>query len=78
MDILNKINELVLMGYTVSFKPYPFDLVCIKMTYDNYYHANHMLTIPCKVKAEYILLILDELRFKIEKMIYEEKMNDTD
>lgn len=76
MEILNKISQLVLMGYTISFKSYPLDLLYIEMTYDNHYHAKYMLTIPCKVEVDYILAVLDILRYRIEKLIHEEKQDD--
>lgn len=70
MEVPNKINELVLEGYTVCFKFYPGDYLSIEVTYDNVYHAKHMLARLDDIKPEHvsdcIVTILDDLRHKIE------------
>lgn len=73
MEILNKIAELAQIGYTVSFKQWFPGFVCMEMTYEHYYHSHYALVVPIKVPAEYILVLLDEMRFKIDKLVMERK-----
>lgn len=74
MEILNKIAELAQIGYTVSFKQWVPGFVCMEMTYEHYYHSYYALVvIPIKVTAEYILVLLDEMRIKIDKLVMERK-----
>lgn len=73
MEILNRISQLALMGYTVSFKQWFPGFVCMEMTYERYYHSHYMLVVPIEVPAEYILVLLDEMRFKIDKLVMERK-----
>ena len=71
MEILNKISELVSEGYTVCFKSYPGGRVYIELTYDNFYHANHLLAHLDVIKQGYdsdcVVTILDCLKHKIEQ-----------
>ena len=76
MDILNKIGELTLQGYTVTFKPSPEQCICIEMTYLRFYHAVYVLTFPCEVPESYIGWLLDDLKEKIDRLV-EEKQNDS-
>lgn len=80
MEILNKINELVLEGYTVCFKLYPGDYVGIKVSYDNFYHANHILPHLDDIKPEHvpdcIVVTLDDLKHKIEQLKENSKQHE--
>ena len=83
MEVLNKINELSLEGYTVCFKFHSGDCVGIEMTYDRSYHANHMLTNLDDIKPEHmsdcIMAILNGLKHKIEYLKeYLEKEHGSD
>lgn len=80
MEVLNKINELVLEGYTVCFKLYPGDYISIEVTYDRVYHANHMLTHLDYIKPEHvsdcIVMILDDLKHKIQQLKEDRKQHE--
>ncbi len=71
MDILNKIGELTLQGYTVTFKPSPEHCICMEMTYLHYYHTFYVLTLPCDVPSDRIMMLLDEMKKKIDRMVEE-------
>lgn len=78
MEILNRISQLALMGYTVSFKQHPFGTVCMEMTYDHYYHAYYLLYLPIDMDSDLFMGILDDLKRKIDQLIEKERKNEVD